>query len=181
MRGYWGSLEMRENEQAQRLRESYEMMVESVRNGRSLAEQVGMGQAELDLIYNLGYQEYSGGDYRGAERTFMGLCTLDQKAERNWFGLGAARQKLKNYQGALSAYAWVVNLGFENPQAVLHAAECMLALGWLDDAKGALNQARGWASKVPNPEAVRTHADVLDKALAVAESRSAAIAGEQGA
>jgi type III secretion system low calcium response chaperone LcrH/SycD len=132
--------------------------------GDTFAAVAGLDADDLEAIYHLGYNQYEQGQYVEAERTFQVLCFHDHLSPRFWFGLGAARQQLKDYAGAIMAYSMVPETGSANPLAPLRAAECYIALGLFEEAVSGLETALDWADN-GDRQAVIRHVDILFQAL----------------
>jgi type III secretion system low calcium response chaperone LcrH/SycD len=125
----------------------------------------GLTEGDMETLYHLAYSQYRQGQYDDAEKTFRVLCFHDHLSERFWLGLGAARQMLKDYEGAILAYSMIPESGGFNPLAPLHAAECYLALGLYEEALAGLEGALEWAGNSAEPEAIVKHIEVVFEAL----------------
>jgi type III secretion system low calcium response chaperone LcrH/SycD len=127
--------------------------------GESLGQIVGMGPAELDVIYNHAHALFQRGLYAQAEQFFATLSLLEHGTARAWLGLGACRLQRRAHVAALAAYRMALNL-VEDPRAALHYAESALVLGRDDDAKIALDLAVRWSNR-PDSGAIRRRAEAL--------------------
>lgn len=134
---------------------------ETILAGGTFADIAGLDENGLNAIYELAYNEFEQGDFAAAERTFRVLCFSDHRAERHWLGLGAARQRLKDYEGAIQAYSMAAETGSTNPLVPLRAAECYVSLGLLEEAVSGLETAIQWAGNADDPAAIGRHIDVL--------------------
>lgn len=137
---------------------------ESILAGSSFKDLVSIDDDDLELLYSIAYNEYEQGQYGDAETTFQVLCFHDHKSPRFWLGLGAARQQLKDYGGAIMAYSMLPEIGSTNPTAPLRAAECYIALGLFEEAVSGLEAALAWADN-GDREAVIRHVELLFQAL----------------
>ncbi len=133
--------------------------------GGTFAEVAGFDTEDLEALYGLAYNEYEQGQYADAERTFQVLCFHDHLSARFWLGLGAARQQLKDYAGAIMAYSMVAETGNTDPLAPLRAAECYIALGLFEEAVSGLEAALDWADNAGDRQAVIRHVEILYQAL----------------
>jgi type III secretion system low calcium response chaperone LcrH/SycD len=125
----------------------------------------GLTDGDIETLYYLAYTQYSQGQFADAEKTFRVLCFHDHLSDRFWLGLGAARQMLKDHEGAILAYSMIPEIGSFNPLAPLHAAECYLALGLYEQALAGLDCALECAGNAEEPEAVVKHIEVVFEAL----------------
>src|SRR5262245_1033195 len=132
--------------------------------GETLGQIVGMGPAQLDVIYSHAHALFERGLYAEAERLFATLSMLEHSTARSWLGLGACRLHRRAHDAALAAYRMALELA-EDPRAALHYAECALLLGRDEDAKIALDRAIRWSNR-PDCEAIRRRADALSQGLA---------------
>ncbi|HET6467216.1 MAG TPA: SycD/LcrH family type III secretion system chaperone [Geminicoccaceae bacterium] len=134
-------------------------------DGATFKEVVGLDDHDMAAIYSLAYVQYEQSRFAEAEKTFRVLCFHDHKNPRYWLGLGAARQQLKDYEGAIAAYSMLAENGGTDPYAPLYAAECYLALGLFEEAISGLEVALDWAVHAEDPQAVIRHVEVLYTAL----------------
>lgn len=111
-------------------------------------------------LYSLAYGFYNSGQYDKAMHFFRFLTLVDPSARKQWMGLGAAYQMLKQYERALQCYAQAAALNPQDPYAHWHAAECFLAIKDYEQAKLALDSAEKMAS--PSPSKYRSLLDKLD-------------------
>lgn len=140
---------------------------------RTYKEVVGLSDDDLEAIYGLAHGEYENGRYADAERTFTVLCLHDHRSERFWLGLGAARQQLNEFAGAVMAYSQAAEAGSTNPFVPLHAAECYFALGLYAEALHGLDVALDWASYNPEPGPIIDRVQALFEAFEKMEALSA--------
>ena len=141
--------------------------------GGTYKEVAGLSDDDLEAIYGLAYGQYENGQYADAERTFAVLCFHDHKSERFWLGLGAARQQLKAFAGAVMAYSQAAEAGSVNPFVPLHAAECYFALGLYAEALHGLDVALDWAGSDPEPGPIIDRVQALFEAFEKMEALSA--------
>jgi type III secretion system low calcium response chaperone LcrH/SycD len=133
--------------------------------GMSFAESQGLSEDELEALYGVAYNLYNQGQYDDSDKLFRLLCFLDHLDRRFWMGLGAVRQSLKRHADAIEAYSVAAVLDTEDPVVPLHAAECFLALGRLEEADSAITGALHYAGNEPRHKRVRDRAEALQQAL----------------
>ncbi|MEM1304183.1 MAG: SycD/LcrH family type III secretion system chaperone [Planctomycetota bacterium] len=104
-----------------------------------VADVMGLDPADLEVLYNFAYTEHQQGKYADAATTFTYLCQCDHRQARFWMGLGACHQMSGNYEGAVLAYTQASECDPPDPKAPLHAAECLLTLGFIEDSLAALD------------------------------------------
>lgn len=135
-------------------------------DGGTFAGAVGIGEASLEALYSVAYNQYQQARYDEALATFRLLCLSDHRQGRHWLGLGATQQKLADYGGAVLAYSMAAEAGGStNPEAPLRAAECYLALGLIDEALSGLAQASAWAGNARDPERIEQQVERLAGAI----------------
>lgn len=108
-------------------------------DGPRLPAQFGTGTPQHDAaLYALGYELYQQGRYEEALQAF-GLLTLrDPTDPRYLLAAGATLQMQRLFEQALTLYGLAAFLRPADPVAPLHACECLIALGRLDEAREAL-------------------------------------------
>jgi type III secretion system low calcium response chaperone LcrH/SycD len=135
-------------------------------DGGTFAGAVGIGEASLEALYSVAYNQYQQARYDEALTTFRILCLSDHRQGRHWLGLGATQQRLADYDGAVLAYSMAAEAaGSTNPEAPLRAAECYLALGLVDEALSGLAQAAAWAGPAADPGRVERQVEMLAGAV----------------
>ncbi|MBK8508178.1 MAG: SycD/LcrH family type III secretion system chaperone [Candidatus Competibacteraceae bacterium] len=134
-------------------------------SGMTLGEIRGLGRQDFEAIYSVGYSLYNQGKYADAESMFKFLCFYDHLEKKHWMGLGSSRQMCKDYEGAVQAYSFLALLDVANPYPPLHAGDCYLALGKLDEAESGFSAAIHWAGDKPEYKATRSRAEVLLQAV----------------
>jgi type III secretion system low calcium response chaperone LcrH/SycD len=133
--------------------------------GGTWKDVVGLDEQDMRAIYSLGYVQYDQGKFDEADKTFRVLCFHDHKNPSYWLGLGAARQQLHDFEGAIAAYSMVDEVGGTDPRAPLYAAECYMALGLYEEAISGLEVAHEWAGHAAEPDKIHRHIEVLFTAL----------------
>jgi len=106
-----------------------EMLEQFLVNNHTLKSAYGLEDEHLEAVYAIAYGKYNSGKYEDSHSLFQFLCQLDHMERKYWMGLGAARQMLGRYEGAVDAYGMAAQFGIEEPEPPMRAAECHLALG----------------------------------------------------
>ena len=143
-------------------------LVEFVEKGGTLADTQGLTGENLEALYALAYTEYNQGNYEKAEELFRLLCNLDHLEKKFWMGLGASRQMLKDWDGAIDAYTITLLFAIDDPIAPLHTAECQLAKGDRDAAISGFEYAINTAGNDPQFAAVKAQAEAKIELLKAA-------------
>lgn len=108
---------------------------------KTLKDLRGLKNEEMEACYTAAYNFYNHGKFIEALHIFTTLCMFDNLNPKYWLGLGATRQMLKDFSGAVEAYSLAAVLDLTNPKPPFHAADCLLALKEYDKAKMALEAA----------------------------------------
>lgn len=95
----------------------------------------------IDGLYGTAYKFYEIGKYQDAAHFFRVMTMIDTTGRRNWMGLGASLQMLKEYEEAIESYSVAAMMDPEDPYAHLHAAECLFIMGQKERALIALSSA----------------------------------------
>ena len=104
----------------------------------TVRELKGITDAEMEAVYSLGFNFYRTGNIENAEKVFKFLVLFDHFNPKYWIGMGAVLQVKKQFQGAITAYAYASFLDIKDPKPQYHAAECYLAHGDRVNAASAL-------------------------------------------
>ncbi|MBF0103143.1 MAG: SycD/LcrH family type III secretion system chaperone, partial [Desulfobacterales bacterium] len=134
---------------------------EFIKKGASFKDLRGLTDKDMEAIYSLGYTAYNNGKFEDAMKVFKFLSFYDHMQKKYWMGLAGCRQMLKDYAGAVQAYAYIAILDVSDPKVHLHAADCLMALKSYKEAESALLAAVHWAGDQSG------YADVKNRALAV--------------
>lgn len=113
----------------------------------TIRELKGITDAEMEAVYSLGFNFYRTGNIEKAEQVFKFLVIFDHFNPRYWISMGAVLQVKKQYQGAITAYAYASFLDIHDPKPQYHAAECYLALGDRANASSALAALESFSPK----------------------------------
>lgn len=95
----------------------------------------------INSLYAMAYRFYENGKYEDSVQFFRFLTSLAAYDSKNWTGLGASYQMLKQHEQALQGYAIAAMLNKSDPIPHLHAAECFFALKQIPKGMKALNSA----------------------------------------
>ncbi|HEB77286.1 MAG TPA: CesD/SycD/LcrH family type III secretion system chaperone [Methylothermaceae bacterium] len=147
------------------IEEAAALIQEILENGGTLGDLKGFTPEEMEAVYSLAYNLHQQGRFEEAEKLFQFLCFYEHLDKRFWMGLGACRQQLKQYQGAIDAYSVLGMLDMENPYPPLHAADCYAALGDVEKAESALEAAIHWSGDKPEYAEVKNRAELLLRAI----------------
>ena len=133
--------------------------------GGTLAEAKGMTLRECEAVYALGHARYSQGKHEDAFRIFAFLVAYDHLDTCYQMALAASLQATRRYEEALQQYMFVTLMRVDDPAPVYHSAECLLALGRVDDAAESLEMVIDTMCKPGEHDAIKLHAQALLKAL----------------
>ena len=140
-----------------------DLIQHTLANNGTLKDIRGLTAEHMEAVYSVAYNLYEQGKYEDAHDMFSFLGLYDHLEKKYWVGLGACRQMMKRYDGAIEAYSMASMLDVDNPEMPLHAAECHLALGNLEGAESGAFAARHWANERGGFDEVRDRAEVLLK------------------
>lgn len=128
-----------------------------------LQDLIQMPDQEMISIYEIGAQYLDRNAYSDARDIFLLLVTLNNKISLFWEGLGHCEQGLKNYDVALTAYAYASELDAGNPYIFISAATCLKEQNRLDEAIQVLdslhndiNDDEKWASLEKQIQTLKT-------------------------
>ena len=131
--------------------------------GETLKDLRGLDDAQMEMIYSLGFGFYQSGRYEDAEKVFQLLTLLDYSEVKYWLGMGAVQQALRKFDQAVKSYAMGMMIDMHEPRLAYHAAECYLALGDKENAASALASVIEFA---PEGSEYRAKAEAIRKSLA---------------
>lgn len=117
------------------IRDMAKKLVEDVTTVRDLK---GISAGEMEAVYALGFNFYNTGRTEEAEKIFKFLVLFDHMSPKYWIGLGAVQQVKRDFEAAVTSYAFASFLDLEDPKPQFHAAECYLAMGDRENALSAL-------------------------------------------
>ena len=93
---------------------------------------------ENEAMYCVGYSLYEKGSYLDAFKVFSVLVMRNQQELRYVSGLAGACQMLGRYPDALQHYMTAATLNMDDPKPIFHAAECLVAMSHIEQAKESL-------------------------------------------
>lgn len=106
--------------------------------GGTLGDVYDYDEQDYEVLYALGHSLYSQGRYQDAVKAF-GFLVLHHHLERRYLSAFAASlQMVKRYEDALCHYSMASVLDLDDPLPTFHSAECLLALGRVDEAHQAM-------------------------------------------
>lgn len=106
---------------------------------------------EDETMYSVGYSLYEQGRYSEAFKIFSVLVMRNHLEHRYVSGLGGACQMLGRYQDALQHYMTAATLNMDDPKPIFHAAECLVALSHIEEAKSSLQLVLEICPDIQNP------------------------------
>jgi type III secretion system low calcium response chaperone LcrH/SycD len=122
-------------------------LLEQMLAGHTLGGLMGLSVEEQNARYALAVNFYRQGKYPEAVRLFGSLLLADHFDRRYYMGFAACLQMQQRHADALKYYSVASALDLTDPVAVMHCAQCQLALGDRAQAQKALGyaltQARG--------------------------------------
>lgn len=116
-----------------------ENLIDLWKSGGTLAQAMGLCGEECEALYAYGYALYAQAKYGDAVKIFTRLVALDHLDSRYQMALASAMQMTGRYEAALEQYVIATLLRVDDPAPVFHCAECLIALGRLEDARVSLN------------------------------------------
>lgn len=114
--------------------QQFNRIAATVRQGGTLGPLLSITPEECDALYTLGRNLYQQGHYAEAFKAFSLLVMFDHLNDDYFMALAAAAQLLGRHEDALHNYATVTLMRLDDPAPVFHSAECLVALGRLDEA-----------------------------------------------
>ena len=106
--------------------------------GGTLGDLRGLDEGHYEAIYSAGHAQYTAGRYEQAEKVFQFLCMNNPYDRRFPLALGAVKQVKGDYAEAIGYFGMASVLDMMDPVPLFHTAECLAALGQVDDAVEAL-------------------------------------------
>lgn len=109
--------------------------------GTSVQELLQFSTQTMDQFYQIACNLYESKEYKDAADAFLFLVTVDPTHYDYWIGLGAATQRLQEYEMAIDAYEMAAICQLENPIPYFHLAKCLFAIHDRDSALKAIDLA----------------------------------------
>ena len=140
------------------------MAQELFENKSTIAALRGLSEDELEAIYALGFNAYGQGKYRDAAQTFSMLAVYNHFEPKYHKGLGACCQMMQMFAEAIQSYGAALVLAPLDVDPKLHIAECLIAIGEIDDAKEMLGYVLEEVEDIAESP-IRDRANILLNAL----------------
>lgn len=118
--------------------EIYQEVEDFLLAGGSVADMYGLKMEDLEPVYAHGYSLYNQARWTEALQVFSFLTYHSHLEQRFHVARGACLQMMKLYEDALRAYGPAYVLDATDPTVSLHIAECFIALGKKEEARGVL-------------------------------------------
>jgi len=148
--------------------EQFQEIVQSVVMGETTLQEVkGFSDEQMEAIYSVAYNLYHAGKYADAVQVFSWLGIFNPFVSKYWVGLGASLQMVKDFEKALNAYAVAaITSTPEDPVPHIHAGECYLGMGNVEEAMKAFRMAADFAKNKPEHSKTRQKAQAFLEILA---------------
>lgn len=138
-----------------------ELMLNFMKNGKTLKDLKGLTTDNMEAIYGVAYSAYNAGNLEQALKVFQFLCYFDHLEHKYWMGLAATRQMLKDFSGAVDAYSYAGILNIHDPRAPFQAANCHIALGNRDAAISGLTATIEFSGNRPEWKDLKSQAEAM--------------------
>lgn len=107
-------------------------------NGGTLGSVFDFDDTDYEVLYALGHSLYNQARYHDAMRAFGFLVTHNHMEKRYMNAFASSLQMLKSYKDAIKYYSISSLMDMSDPMPTYHTAECMIPLGYITEAKEAL-------------------------------------------
>ena len=132
--------------------------------GGILGDLFDYNERDYEAVYALGHGFYAQARYFDALKAF-GFLVMNNPLERRYVNAYASCQQMrKQYDDALAFYALATVMDIADPRPVFHSAECLIALGRIDEALDALGIVIA-QSEAPQQQALKSRAQALHDLL----------------
>lgn len=108
-------------------------------------ENASMNDEDLKTVYQRAIELYNSDQAQDASLAFGILIRERPFSKSFWMGLAASRQKLKEFEKALEAYAMTSLIDDQDPLPHYHASQCYVAINNKEEAIKAINLAEALA------------------------------------
>ncbi len=122
----------------QEIEQAVQEMAVMLAAGGTLGDLRGLDESHYETIYAAGYAQYNAGRYDQAEKVFQFLTINNPYDRRFAMALGSVKQVKGDYREAIGYYGMASVMDMMDPVPLFHSAECLAALGQIDDAIEAL-------------------------------------------
>lgn len=147
----------------ERLQQDTDALLRMFAQGGTVAGLYGLDESELDALYAFGLGHYNQARYAEASRIFGTIVTLQHGEPRFLNAYASSLQMLGQFDRAIHYFGLSQLLDASDPMPTFHSAECLLGLGWLDDAVDALDLVIQQCEAEPG-----RHVTLLERARALA-------------
>ena len=130
-----------------------------------LYESINIAPEKIEQLYLKAAAFYSAEKYQQAAELFESMVLYNHKDPKNWIGLAASNQMLKNYKTAIDGYSRAFSLDPTAPAPLIHLYECYLALQDYPRAIASLESVILITQNRPEYSEVRTQAESLKEIL----------------
>lgn len=137
------------------------LMFDFFKNGKTLKDLKGLTTENMEGFYSVAYNAYNAGNFDQAHKIFQFLCYFDHLEPKYWMGLGATRQMLKNFSGAVDAFSLAGILNLNDPRAPFQAAHCHIALKNRDAAISGFTATVEFSSDKPEWASLKSQAQAM--------------------
>ena len=138
-----------------------EQVTRFLQRGAVLADIRGLSERDMNAVYTLAYNQYDHGAYQRAETLFRFLCFYNHLEKKYFMGVGACRHMMRNYAGAVEAYAVAALLDADDPRPQVYTGESLSAQGDRGKAAIALEAAIECCDAHAHWEPLKNHASAL--------------------
>lgn len=115
-----------------------EQITELLMNGGTLGSIYDYGEEDYEVLYALGHSLYAQGRYADAVKAF-GFLVMHNHLEKRFVGAFASSLHMDGrHEEAIQHYTLASAMDMSDPEPTFHTAECLIALGRLEDAREAL-------------------------------------------
>ena len=112
---------------------------EAFANGNTLGDVMGYEARDYESVYALGHNFYRQARYLDALKSFSFLVMHAPFERRFTNAQAACLQMLKQYENAIAFHSLSSVMDMSDPRPTFHTAECLIALGRMEEAIEALN------------------------------------------
>ncbi len=135
-------------------------LVTHIAQGGTLDTLLERGDCDDEAVYSVGHQFYRQARYEDALRVFAWLVMRNNLERRFIYALAACLQMLGRHESAIQHYLNASLLNPDDPLAVFHACECLIALGRVAQAREGLVLVLE-LSRTPEHESIRKKGEGL--------------------
>lgn len=127
-----------------------EALLKQMHAGVTVASLRGISPRRLEAYYALGYNAFRCGRLQDAQLLFSFILMNNHLDGRTHKALGLTFQAMRQFEQALKSYGAASLMAMTDPEPPVRIAECLLALGRIDEASGALDFADGTFKRRPD-------------------------------